>query len=95
MYTKRMQQIRRTMHQRRVHETQRQVQVAAEREQMRATIHATCDEPRARWTHRPRHRVGGGAVPPHLADPDPTLRERDFWRAVAGTVLATLRAWPR
>jgi hypothetical protein len=35
-----MQQIRRTLHQRRVHETQRQMQVAAEREQMRATIHA-------------------------------------------------------
>ena len=33
-------EIRRTMHQRRVHETQRQVQVAAEREQMRASIHA-------------------------------------------------------
>ena len=27
--------------------------------------------------------------------PVPTLRERDFWRAVAGTVVATLRAWPR
>ena len=40
MYSRRMQQIRRTMHQRRVHETQRQMQVAAEREQMRATIHA-------------------------------------------------------
>lgn len=40
MYTKRMQQIRRTMHQRRVHEMQRRMQVAAEREQMRATIHA-------------------------------------------------------
>jgi hypothetical protein len=40
MYSKRMQQIRRTMHQRRVHEAQRQIQVAAEREQMRATIHA-------------------------------------------------------
>ncbi|HET6968550.1 MAG TPA: hypothetical protein VFI44_09745 [Ornithinibacter sp.] len=39
MYTKRMQQIRRTMHQRRVHEMQRRMQVAAEREQMRATIH--------------------------------------------------------
>jgi len=40
MYTRRMQQIRRNVQQRRVHETQRQVQVAAEREQMRATIHA-------------------------------------------------------
>jgi hypothetical protein len=39
MYTKRMQQIRRTMHQRRVHEMQRRMQSAAEREQMRATIH--------------------------------------------------------
>ena len=31
--------------------------------------------------------------------PDPTtappLRERDFWRAVAGAVLATLTPWPR
>lgn len=40
MYARRMQQLRRTMQQRRVHETQRQAQVAAEREQMRATIHA-------------------------------------------------------
>ena len=40
MYTRRMQQIRRTMHQRRVHEMQRRMQSAAEREQMRATIHA-------------------------------------------------------
>lgn len=40
MYTKRMQQIRRTLHQRRVHEVQRRMQVEAEREQMRATIHA-------------------------------------------------------
>ena len=40
MYTKRMQQIRRDRHQRRVHETQRRVQVAAEREQMRAIVHA-------------------------------------------------------
>jgi hypothetical protein len=28
-----------------------------------------------------------GALPP--------LRARDFWRAVAATVLATLRPWPR
>ncbi|HSO64205.1 MAG TPA: hypothetical protein VLQ78_03805 [Ornithinibacter sp.] len=40
MYTKRMQQIRRTMHQRRAHETRQRMQVAAEREQMRAIIHA-------------------------------------------------------
>ncbi|GAA4411697.1 hypothetical protein GCM10023168_32760 [Fodinibacter luteus] len=40
MYSRRMQRIRRTAHQRRVHEAQRQVQVAAEREQMRAIIHA-------------------------------------------------------
>jgi hypothetical protein len=40
MYTQRMQQIRRTMHQRRVHERQRRMQVTAEREQMQATIHA-------------------------------------------------------
>jgi hypothetical protein len=40
MYTKRMHEIRRTMHQRRVHEMQRKVQAAAEREQMRANIHA-------------------------------------------------------
>lgn len=36
MYTKRMHDIRRTMHQRRIHEAQ----VAAEREQGRASIHA-------------------------------------------------------
>ena len=40
MYTKRMHEIRRTLHQRRVHEAQRKVQVAAEREQMRANVHA-------------------------------------------------------
>ncbi|HET9021098.1 MAG TPA: hypothetical protein VFN34_04370 [Ornithinibacter sp.] len=39
MYSRRMQQLRRTLRQRRVHETQRQAQAAAEREQMRATIH--------------------------------------------------------
>ncbi len=40
MYTKRMHEIRRTLHQRRVHETQRQVQAEAQREQMRAQVHA-------------------------------------------------------
>lgn len=40
MYTKRMQDIRHTMHPRRVHEAQRKVQAAAEREQMRANIQA-------------------------------------------------------
>lgn len=40
MYTRRKQQIRRDLHQRRVHETQRQVQAEAEREQLRATIRA-------------------------------------------------------
>ena len=40
MYFRRMQRIRRTAHQRRVHETQRQVQAAAEREQLRAVIHS-------------------------------------------------------
>jgi hypothetical protein len=40
MYTKRMHEIRRTMHQRRVHEAQRMVQAATEREQMRGNIHA-------------------------------------------------------
>ncbi len=40
MYTRRLQRLRRTAHERRVHETQRQVQAAAEREQVRATIHA-------------------------------------------------------
>lgn len=40
MYTRRMQRIRRTVQERRVHETQRQARAAAEREQVRATIHA-------------------------------------------------------
>jgi hypothetical protein len=40
MYTKRMHEIRRTMHQRRVHEAQRKVEAAAQREQIRANIHA-------------------------------------------------------
>lgn len=40
MYTKRMHGIRRTMHQRRVRETQRKVRAVAEREHMRASIHA-------------------------------------------------------
>ena len=29
------------------------------------------------------------------AVPVPALRERDFWRAVAASVLATLAPWPR
>ncbi len=29
------------------------------------------------------------------AVPVPALRERDFWRAVAASVLATLSPWPR
>lgn len=29
------------------------------------------------------------------AVPVPPLRERDFWRAVAASVLATLAPWPR
>jgi len=41
MYTRAMQRIRRTAHQRRVHEAQRRAQVAAEREQMRVTMHTT------------------------------------------------------
>jgi hypothetical protein len=40
MYHRRMQQIRRNAHQRRVHEMQRAERAAAEREQMRAVIHA-------------------------------------------------------
>lgn len=40
MYTRRMQRIRRTAQERRVHETQRQAQAAAEREQVRAVIHS-------------------------------------------------------
>jgi hypothetical protein len=40
MYTKRMHEIRRTMHQRRVHEAQRKVQAEATREQIRASVHA-------------------------------------------------------
>ena len=39
MYTRAMQRIRRTAHQRRVHEAQRMARVAAEREQMRAVMH--------------------------------------------------------
>ena len=39
MYTRAMQRIRRTAHQRRVHEAQRVAQVATEREQMRAVMH--------------------------------------------------------
>lgn len=33
-----------------------------------------------------------GAVPSPVVPP---LRERDFWRAVALGLLATLRPWPR
>ncbi len=40
MYTRAMQRIRRTTHQRRVHETQRRAQAAADREQIRAVVHA-------------------------------------------------------
>ena len=36
-----------------------------------------------------------GAVSFHPVPTLPALRERDFWRAVAATALATLRAWPR
>ena len=36
-----------------------------------------------------------GAASFHPAAEVPALRERDFWRAVAATALATLRAWPR
>ncbi|MEO5609822.1 MAG: hypothetical protein ABIQ61_02000 [Ornithinibacter sp.] len=40
MYTRAMQRIRRTAHQRRVHEAQRHARVAAEREQIRAIVHS-------------------------------------------------------
>ena len=63
MYTRAMQRIRRTAHQRRVHETQRLAQVAAEREQCRrGHAHARAMTPRDGEAHRPRDRVGGGAV---------------------------------
>lgn len=39
MYTRAMHRIRRTAHQRRVHESQRLAQVVAEREQLRAVMH--------------------------------------------------------
>ncbi|HZB66909.1 MAG TPA: hypothetical protein VE503_05770 [Ornithinibacter sp.] len=39
MYTRAMQRIRRTAHQRRVHEMQRMAQVAADREQMRVVMY--------------------------------------------------------
>ncbi|MBM6405213.1 hypothetical protein JQN72_13280 [Phycicoccus sp. CSK15P-2] len=35
--------------------------------------------------------AASGAVPV----PVPALRARDFWRAVAGELLATLASWPR
>lgn len=40
MHTKRMHETRRTTHQRRAHETQRQAQAVAERQQMLANVHA-------------------------------------------------------
>ncbi len=40
MYHRRMQQIRRTLHERRSHEAQRQQRATAEREQMRVHVHA-------------------------------------------------------
>ena len=40
MYTRRMQRLRRTAQERRVHETLRRAQAAAEREQMRAVVHS-------------------------------------------------------
>ncbi len=39
MYHRRMQQVRRVVHQHRVHETQRREREAANREQMRAVVH--------------------------------------------------------
>ena len=41
--------------------------------------------------------VESGAVPFHpvATAGAPPLRERDFWRAVLGTALVTLRAWSR
>ena len=38
-----------------------------------------------------------GAVSSHPTDPvaAPPLRERDYWRAVAASALATLRPWLR
>jgi hypothetical protein len=40
MYQRRRQQIRRSLHQRRAHEAQRQQHAAAERERMRSIVHA-------------------------------------------------------
>jgi hypothetical protein len=40
MYQRRMQQIRRHVHERRAHEAQRQQRAAGERERMRAIVHA-------------------------------------------------------
>ncbi len=40
MYQRRMQQIRRSVQQRRAHEAQRSQRAAAERERMRAIVHA-------------------------------------------------------
>ncbi|HMM94192.1 MAG: hypothetical protein IE926_14335 [Micrococcales bacterium] len=40
--------------------------------------------------------AASGAVPvPGGGLPVPPLRERDFWRAVAASLLATLAPWPR
>lgn len=40
--------------------------------------------------------TASGAVPvPGSSTPAPPLRERDFWRAVLATALATLAPWPR
>ena len=39
MYHRRMQQVRRSLHERRVHATQREVREMANREQMRAVVH--------------------------------------------------------
>ena len=44
MYFRRMQRIRRTAHQRRVHEAQRQVQAAAERDRVREEFEGAAAE---------------------------------------------------
>ena len=47
--------------------------------------------------HRTAPGPAPGAVPslPQHPIAAPVLRERDFWRAVAACVLATLTPWPR
>ena len=41
-------------------------------------------------------RTAPGPVPGAVPSPGlPPLRERDFWRAVAHSALATLKPWPR